>query len=405
MADIICYKPDGHILDYYTQWDVGQQLMIKGVDLSSAPYFYFTNSISDTAYVMPSEVSGGAVVVNVPDVLLQDAMPLIVYISYNQDSYIGTTEHTVRIPVMPRAKPNDYIYNPDSGGPGGGSGGSTGEAVGIANNLTTNDSTMALSAAQGVVLKAMVDTLDREKVNIDSLSNEIKSALDQAIEDGEIVGGQGEPGKDGAPGKDGRDGRGIESVLRSSGDGSPGTTDIYTITYSDDTTSTFSVYNGADGKDGTSASGGEGVAGENGATFTPAVTQEGMLSWTNDKGLANPSPINIMGPQGEKGEKGDKGDTGETGPQGEKGADGLPGENYVLTDADKAEIADMAAGLVKIPDSGGNVNFETDETLILKDGVLSVNTTNDMEQDNTLPITSAGVFATVGKIEALLKTI
>ena len=53
------------------------------------------------------------------------------------------------------------------------------------------------------------------------------------------------------------------------------------------------------------------------------------------------------------------------------------------------------------PDS----SFTTDETLSLKDGVLSVNTTNNMEQDNTLPITSAGVYATVGNIEALLKTI
>lgn len=51
------------------------------------------------------------------------------------------------------------------------------------------------------------------------------------------------------------------------------------------------------------------------------------------------------------------------------------------------------------------VKFETDNTLTLEDGILSVNTTNDMEQDNTLPITSAGVFATVGNIEALLKTI
>ena len=51
------------------------------------------------------------------------------------------------------------------------------------------------------------------------------------------------------------------------------------------------------------------------------------------------------------------------------------------------------------------VDFETDNTLKLENGILSVNTTNDMEQDNTLPITSAGVFATVGNIEALLKTI
>ena len=49
--------------------------------------------------------------------------------------------------------------------------------------------------------------------------------------------------------------------------------------------------------------------------------------------------------------------------------------------------------------------FETDHTLSLKGGILSVNTTNDIEHDNTLPITSAGVYATVGNIEVLLKTI
>jgi hypothetical protein len=53
----------------------------------------------------------------------------------------------------------------------------------------------------------------------------------------------------------------------------------------------------------------------------------------------------------------------------------------------------------------GGVQFETDATLKLENGVLSVNTTDQMEQDNTLPMTSAGVYATVGNIEALLKTI
>ena len=58
-----------------------------------------------------------------------------------------------------------------------------------------------------------------------------------------------------------------------------------------------------------------------------------------------------------------------------------------------AELGDFTGGV------------ETDATLTLKDGVLSVNTTNEMERDNTLPITSAGVYTTVGNIEALLKTI
>ena len=72
-----------------------------------------------------------------------------------------------------------------------------------------------------------------------------------------------------------------------------------------------------------------------------------------------------------------------------------------LDDAVESSIKDY---LEKNPPSGG-VDFKTDETLTLKDGILSVNTTDQMEQDNTLPITSAGVYATVGNIEALLKTI
>lgn len=72
--------------------------------------------------------------------------------------------------------------------------------------------------------------------------------------------------------------------------------------------------------------------------------------------------------------------------------------------SDEQIAAAVAKYLKENPPSTG-VEFETDNTLTLKDGVLSINTTDQMEQDNTLPITSAGVYATVGNIEALLKTI
>lgn len=49
--------------------------------------------------------------------------------------------------------------------------------------------------------------------------------------------------------------------------------------------------------------------------------------------------------------------------------------------------------------------FETDETLTLSNGMLSVNTAKKVEQDNTLPVTSAAVFTEVGNIEAILKAI
>lgn len=82
---------------------------------------------------------------------------------------------------------------------------------------------------------------------------------------------------------------------------------------------------------------------------------------------------------------------------------GLPKPDLMQTDPTKGDyVKGKEEFLEQIP---SGVDFKTDHTLKLEDGVLSVNTTNQMEQDNTQPITSAGVFATVGNIEALLKTI
>ena len=140
-----------------------------------------------------------------------------------------------------------------------------------------------------------------------------------------------------------------------------------------------------------------GGKGDDGATFTPSVSADGIISWTNDKDLPNPEPVNIkgvkgdkgdkgdrglqgiqgiQGERGEKGQKGDKGDTGPAGPQGEKGdkgekgdpgtngkdgADGQPGkdgktpvkgEDY-YTEADKAEM--VSAVISALPVYNGEV--------------------------------------------------
>ena len=70
----------------------------------------------------------------------------------------------------------------------------------------------------------------------------------------------------------------------------------------------------------------KGDQGESGATYTPSVDEDGLLSWENDKGLENPEPVNIRGPQGPKGDTGDMGPQGPTGPQGETGAKGDTGD-------------------------------------------------------------------------------
>lgn len=139
-------------------------------------------------------------------------------------------------------------------------------------------------------------------------------------------------------------------------------------------------FKGLKGEKGDAGSG-SGSSGENGATFTPAIDADGNLSWTNDKGLANPATVNIKGPKGDTGQKGAagaKGDTGATpnitlnvtsdnkssdtptatvtktgttespifaiafsglkGATGAKGDTGATGPAYTLTDADKTAI-------------------------------------------------------------------
>lgn len=71
---------------------------------------------------------------------------------------------------------------------------------------------------------------------------------------------------------------------------------------------------------------------------------------------------------------------------------------------DPKAIEDAVAEYLETHPVGG-VQFETDETLSLVNGVLSVNTADAVEEDNTLPVTSAAVQTVVGNIEVLLKTI
>ena len=59
--------------------------------------------------------------------------------------------------------------------------------------------------------------------------------------------------------------------------------------------------------------------------FLPSVSEEGVISWTNEASIENPPSVNIKGPQGVQGPAGAKGDTGERGPQGIQGIQGIQG--------------------------------------------------------------------------------
>lgn len=87
------------------------------------------------------------------------------------------------------------------------------------------------------------------------------------------------------------------------------------VTFSDG--QTLTVQNGTSGDSGVYVGSGDMPEGCNvqidpdgsatdltGATFIPSISSDGVLSWTNDKGLENPSPIKVKGDDGHTPQKG-----------------------------------------------------------------------------------------------------
>lgn len=99
----------------------------------------------------------------------------------------------------------------------------------------------------------------------------------------------------------------------------------------------------------------KGDSGENGATFTPAVDEDGNISWVNDKELENPTTVNIKGPKGDAGIDGAQGLPGEAGPKGDKGADGKSAYQYAVDGGYKGTEEEFTAAIIK---AAGAVTIE-----------------------------------------------
>lgn len=150
------------------------------------------------------------------------------------------------------------------------------------------------------------------------------------IDQGQMEGPQGPQGETGATGATGPQGETGEAATIAVGTvttGQPGTGAAVTNTGTANAAIfNFTIPQGIQGETGpqgeTGATGATGPQGETGPHFTPSVSPEGVLSWTNNGDLENPAPVNIRGPQGEQGIQGETGPQGIQGPQGEKGETG-----------------------------------------------------------------------------------
>lgn len=149
------------------------------------------------------------------------------------------------------------------------------------------------------------------------------------------LGMKGDPGEDGAPGKDG-----ITPTIGENGNWYYGSEDSGKPSRGLTGPAGPKGEKGDKGEAGpTGPAGQSGEPGAAGTTFTPAVSDSGVLSWTNDGGKENPASVSIKGPQGEPGQtgptgpQGPQGEPGPRGPQGEQGPTGPAGSDASVTAA------------------------------------------------------------------------
>ena len=88
------------------QWDIGRKVQLIG---AKADQFHFENHSTKNALVIIPTEQDGALVGEVPNILLQSCQRIIVHAVEVGEDYERTLFSQV-LSVMPRQKPDDYVY-------------------------------------------------------------------------------------------------------------------------------------------------------------------------------------------------------------------------------------------------------------------------------------------------------
>lgn len=251
--------------EQFYQWDIDRKLIVDDAEITQ---IHFCNRTDDCSLVVESYEQDGLILVNVPNILLQEDWRINVY-AYDKNY----TKFSKQFDVIRRSKPESYVYTETE-------------------TLNYNTLLERMEDIEDSIGDAVEDYLAENPIEVDLTGYATEGYVNDAIAVIELTPGpQGPQGEQGIQGEKGEDGY----------------TPIKGVDY-------------LDGKDGINGKDGEqGPKGDKGDT----------------------------GEQGPKGDQGEQGIQGEQGPQGETGPAGPAGENgkdYVLTEEDKAEIAEMVPG-------------------------------------------------------------
>lgn len=124
MFEAKCLDIYGNSINSFTQWDVNQTMLIKlegcGDEnhipsdlLRIEPNVHFSNIKRDKALVVRATVVDKDILkVDVPNVLLTEGYPLLIYVYYTNSTSPSSQATIVRteIPVRKRDEPHDYYY-------------------------------------------------------------------------------------------------------------------------------------------------------------------------------------------------------------------------------------------------------------------------------------------------------
>ena len=284
--------------DKFYQWDLNRKLII---DDNSINQVHYCNKTDDCSLVCEVYEEDGARLVNVPNILLQQTWRINVY-AYDKEY----TKHCAKFDVVARTKPADYIY-------------------------TETD----IYTVEGALDVAIQEARDRGEFKADkgdkgdkgdnggyyiptvdsagNLSWSASAADMPTIALANIKGAKGDTGAQGNKGDKGDKGdtgaQGIQGIKGDTGD-----------------------------------------KGDTGGYYIPSIDDNGGITWSATKADMPSIPAaNIKGDKGDTGAQGIQGEKGEKGDKGDTGAAGKDGADYVLTDADKNDIATLALEL--LPDA------------------------------------------------------
>lgn len=265
-----------------TQYDYGQILRIEGIELPATYEVDFSNN-EHTGDSKPQ--LGSASGVHIPEEYIKTGKDIYAFVYLHTGAEDGETFYWIKIPNELRPMRTNEEPTPEE-------------------QSVITETIAALNAG----VKTVEDIAE-------GMDAQIETALQEAKESGEF---------------DGKDGVSPEISVEEIEGG-------HRVTITDASGETqVDIMNGADGADG--------ADGINGVTFTPEVSQSGVISWTNDGGLPNPDSVNIKGAPGEQGERG------------LPGQDGAPGEDGVSPVVTVEEIS--GGHQVTIVDAEGTRSFE-----------------------------------------------